>query len=136
MMRLAASLFVLFAFALPVYVGCGDSKPKQAEPTSVSGSVTLDKQPLEDGEIHFKDVAGGFPPDVIKIKGGKYDGQSHVGKQRVEVYAYRPSKQKSPMPGVEVGPEQYVPKRYNAESTLETDLKAGTNTANFDVTSQ
>jgi hypothetical protein len=100
---------------------------------TISGTVSFDKKPIPDGKIVFSTPGAGHV-ETLEIKDGKYEGQASEGKRRVEIFGFRPSKQKSPMPGFEVGPENYIPARYNTDSKLEADVKAG-GKYDFDLTS-
>ena len=51
-------------------VGCGETGPPQAV---VTGTVSLDGEPLETGEILFIDHDGTQAPDATSIENGKYE---------------------------------------------------------------
>jgi hypothetical protein len=110
--------------------GCGDSGKRQ----SIKGIVTLDGKPLEDGQITFVPQPGTLGPTAgAEIQNGRFAiparGGTFAGKFRVEVTASRPSGKKvaDRFTGKPVdGYEQFIPRRYNAESQLEADVKAGT----------
>lgn len=109
--------------------GCGGAGGRQA----IEGTVTLDGVPLEKGQITFVpqgDTKG--PTAGAEIVGGKFTiaaaGGPFAGKFRVEITASRPGGMKVPdrMTGKLVdGYEQFIPTRYNAESQLSADVKAG-----------
>ncbi len=119
-------MFGWFRFAMLVgmcvlLIGCGPSK-KAREMQAVSGSVTLDGQPLSEGEIYFKTTAKG-EIDVLPIENGQFQGEVGVGSRRVEIYAYH-EKEVVPMPGEppEKTRENYIPAAYNLQSTLTAEI--------------
>ena len=65
--------------------GCGPSGPVMVP---VSGTVTLDGEPMEDGVVYFKRPEVGAV-DRMEVKDGKFAGIAEVGDRRVEVCRYR-----------------------------------------------
>lgn len=116
---------VIAAALCAAVVGCGPSKPPR-EMQDVSGSVTLDGEPLAEGEIYFKTPAKG-EVDILPIENGQFQGEVGVGPRRVEIYAYH-EKEVVPMPGEppEKTRENYIPTRYNVQSTLSADISSET----------
>lgn len=112
---------MLLGMVFAVVVGCGRSKDAR-QMQAVSGMITLDGQPLEDGEIFFKTVSKG-EIDVLPIEDGQFQGEVGVGQRRVEIYAYHET-EVVPMPGEppEKTRENYIPARYNVDSTLSADV--------------
>ena len=114
--------------ALCLFVGCADSDRQ-----SLEGTVILDGQPLEKGQITFVPQAGtGSPTAGAGVVAGQFmvpaAGGPFVGKFRVEITAARPSGKKVPdrTTGKLIDAwEQFVPARYNADSQLTADVKAG-----------
>ncbi|NOY41608.1 MAG: hypothetical protein GXP26_07225 [Planctomycetes bacterium] len=117
--------------------GCGpDSKFKKV---IVRGTVTLDGQPIQNGEIRFYPVEG-TPGSVSggPIKDGQYvakgRGGVSVGKSRVEIRGYRPPPES---PGGEVSPGmeegrpavQYLPAKYNTQSELTATIESDSGNA-------
>lgn len=106
------------ALCCPGLIGC------QSRPVTVpvSGTVTLDGQPLSEGEVYFKTVrTGAF--EAIPVKAGRFAGAAQPGERRVEVYAYRVTTGDfSGMKG-EVK-ESLISPKYNLESTLTADVSA------------
>ena len=78
--------FGVLALALGVLSGCGPSGPRRVP---VSGTVTLEGQPLRQGEIYFKTEGAGTPPEILAVVDGKFAGEVTVGKKRVEVWAVK-----------------------------------------------
>jgi hypothetical protein len=109
--RVGLGLLVVFA------LGCGSATRR------VTGTVTLDGRPVPSGGITFQDVEGRLAPDHGEIKGGRFELRAKPGKKRVEVRASR----EVPAKKTEMGAyfEDYIPRRYNAESTLTADVTPG-----------
>jgi hypothetical protein len=104
---LSLSAILLLAF------GC-DSRPAMYR---VTGSVSFDGQPVENGEIIFVSVEKGTAPDAGRIANGSYDMLVKTGKKRVEIRASRPVVGGKPNP---MGPvyHDYIPEKYNGRTTL------------------
>jgi hypothetical protein len=120
---LAALLFAL--------VGCsaGDGK------IPVSGVVTFDGSPMPDGYVTFTPAAGGTP-EAAPIAAGKFELGVKPGAHRVEIEASRFVGEKNEIMGLQPR-EQYVPARYNSETTLTSEVTADVeNVFTFDLTSK
>ena len=63
--------------------GCSDSS-SQGE---VNGTVTLDGQPLKDGDVRFVPVDGKSPTTSAKITDGKFTATVPIDLKRVEFSA-------------------------------------------------
>jgi len=125
----------LLAVAAP---GC-DATPRHA----LEGTVTLDGQPLPDGYISFRPMAGTPGPTAGgRIVDGRFaisrqDG-TFAGKFRVEITATRSTGEK--FFDEEVGREveilaQYLPARYNTQSELTAEVRPdGPNAFSFELT--
>jgi hypothetical protein len=125
---------VLVAVCLALSSGCGASQ------SSAEGAVTYDGQPVTSGVIAFvasdgKAGGGGggtildgrykTPPEVV-LKPGKY---------RVEIRWARPTGKKvRSETGDELNvTEEGLPEKYNNKSELTADIKAGSNTIDFNL---
>jgi hypothetical protein len=98
------------------------------------GTVALDSKPLADGVITFISPETG-DLQALDIKNGKFEGQIRPGTRRVEIRAYRP--RKGPKKPLEPPLSNYLPKRYNAESTLSAEVTpSGPNTFKFELSSK
>jgi hypothetical protein len=123
--------------AVVLAVGC-DSGPKRVD---VRGKVTFDGKPVPEGEIRFIPVGPNAGPAAGgSIVQGKYEvggkGGVSVGKNRVEITAYRVPAGVKPDPNVPFVPkEQYLPEKYNTQSTLEFAVPGGPGplTKDFDL---
>ena len=108
--------------------GCAKPGPKVYP---VSGSVTLDGQPLSEGTVYFKTIATG-EIDALPVKAGQFAGKAAEGNRRVEVVAYRSIPVAGQMGG-EVQ-ESLIARRFNIDSTLTAEVTAaGPNTFEFAV---
>ena len=120
-------------------IGCG---PGQSGPTvavlgEVSGTVTLDGQPMPEGEISFS--ASGKGPSSIAIKDGKFSGKVGEGEKRVEIRQFVPG-EPIMMNGKPYGdpvPKNILPAKYNSDSKLTATITAaGAKDLKFEVTSK
>jgi hypothetical protein len=123
-------------WALP---GCSS----EGDPCSLSGQVTFDGKPVEDGDLRLDPIQG-TPGQAVPawISGGKYEIPLEAGllagKYRAWITATRRTgriiRPAEPMPGEprewphEV---QYIPAKYNEQSKLELTLTPGENTHEF-----
>jgi len=135
-MRLFSPLVCAAVLAVLAAPGCGGGT------VSVSGTVTLDGQALESGQILF------VPVDTSKgqsagatIQNGKFDVQGAApplpGSYRVEITSKKKTGRQIPAgspspPGTMIDEtKEAVPAKYNTNSTLRQELKPGANTLNF-----
>lgn len=109
--------------------GCGGAG---AERRVVSGEVSYNGRPVEDGEIRFFPAAGtDAPMSGAYIRGGRYTAEGlggvPVGTFRVEIVGHRGTR---PADGVDVEKQgsggQYLPARFNTRTTLEATVPPGT----------
>lgn len=135
--------FLLGGFLLMTITGCG-SKPT---PCSVSGNVTFDGKPIENGSLKFEPVGKSDSPGGRSvITGGKYtvalDQGMLPGQYRAVIYAMKETGKEitnaEVLPGDPTGPRketvQFLPEKYNSASELQVDFKAGENSKDFDLT--
>ena len=118
--------------------GCSSDDPY--ERVSVSGSVTFQGQPVEDGQIRFSAKMGTTAPVVIEqISDGRYattnSGGVPVGQYRVEIRAYDPN---TSFPKTPEDPprKQLLPAKYNVQSELDFVVESGQDeiARDFDLT--
>lgn len=127
--------------AIALLVGCS-SGPKQGE---VSGTVTVDgKTPSTGSSITFIPTDGQSPTAGAVIENGKYSAMVPVGMSRVEIRVPRPIRQAANSapkqgPGAE-GPgggggiiEESLPAKYNDNSELTFEVKAGQNPKDWNL---
>ena len=119
---------VLLAATLGV-TGCGGSEAE------VSGSVTVDGQPLKDGDIIFEAADGSVTPAAGKIVDGKYSLKVLPGPKKVRINASRPTKKPDPVMGA-AARESMIAPEFNEQSRLAADVKGGRQAGvNFEVKS-
>lgn len=115
--------------------GCVESGPRYY---SVSGSVTLDGAPLPEGNILFTPTDTSLQQEPGTIKDGKYTLKALEGSKRVEISASKiiPGSRTRGAGGEPV-PEEYLPSRYNMQSTLTAEVKkSGENVFSFQLESK
>ncbi len=114
---------------------------------AVTGTVRLDENPIADGHISFFPIKGTTGPVVgAVISSGGYaisESQGPVaGWNRVEISFTRKTGRSVPAgspypPGTMVDEiVEGIPARYNSQSTLTAEIKAGENELNFDLKSK
>lgn len=115
-------------------VGCS-GEPASAKKYPVSGTVTLDGQPMPAGVIFFRTVSSGSL-DRVDIVGGAFKGEAEAGARRVEICQY----QTVTMGEGEMQTENQVnviPERFNTNTTLTAEVTtSGANDYQFDVQSK
>jgi hypothetical protein len=138
-----SSLLLLGGLSVAAAMGCG--KPAGLDKVVVSGQVTLDGQPIPNGEIRFIPTAGTVGPvSGGPIKDGAYTAKGKggvpLGTHQVEIRAYRANTKSQGQAGAGSGEggaaEQYLDKRYNAQTTLTATIAADTETQDFQLTSK
>jgi hypothetical protein len=111
--------------------------PACAEPGppghKIEGRVTLDGQPLAEGYILFLPEGSAIAGAGAPIQNGRYAARVSSGPKRVRITAERVMPGKLDPLGMPVH-EQYVPERYNKDSTLTMTVE-GNKTQDFPLTS-
>jgi hypothetical protein len=87
----------------------------------VSGTVTLDGQPLAEGDILFLPLDPALGPDAGQIRDGKFTFQAKAGPKRVAIRASRPSRIPTAMGETTIW-KNYLPSRYNSQTTLQAEV--------------
>jgi hypothetical protein len=117
--------------------GCGGPGDAPQQYT-VSGTVTLDNQPLESGNILFTPADGVGRPDGGPIADGKYSFPSTPGEKFVEITSTKevPAKEPGGIPDY----VSVIPAKYQEAGALKATVKAeedeGANTVNFELSSK
>lgn len=129
----AAQIDLVAMLGLLCIVGCGGG----IERHRVSGTVTFDDQPVERGEVSFVPDDPALAPEGGVIRDGKYSFEAVAGKKTVRI---RGSRRLPPQPqdDPESGPlyEDFIPARYNTDSTLKVEVEPGArNVFPFELTS-
>jgi hypothetical protein len=118
---------------LLILAGCGGM-------AEVSGTVSLDGHPVEEGAIHFSPVDGQTPTAGALIKNGQYRAQVPVGLMKVSLTAPKvvgkkkiyPTKDSPEMPVT----KEALPEKYNLKSELQFEVKPGSNQKDFELHSK
>jgi len=133
----SAKLLMVMVVGWPS-LGCGDTEGR----FSLSGTVTYDGQPINNGNIGFI-VAGSSTGKSVgaDVIDGHYEIPRHEGPQagayKVMIYAERPSGRK--IEAEEGSTEmidqlvQYIPDVYNDRTTLTIELSSDRDDLNFDL---
>jgi hypothetical protein len=111
-------------------LGCGKSGTYP-----VSGEVSFDGTPVEQGDILFIPADSAVAPEGGRITNGRYQLRAKPGLQRVEIRASRPL----PGPPGPMGPiyADYIPEEFNSKSTLKAEVSpGGKNQFNFTLQSK
>jgi predicted small lipoprotein YifL len=103
--------------SVALIAGCGRSGPRTYP---VSGTVSMDGQPLATGKIFLIDPETHLDADVGDIVDGQFEFRAQAGAKRVELRAERKTGQQSHFGG-EVT-EEALPARYNSESELTVEV--------------
>lgn len=126
-------LRTLLLLLLPVLFasGCksGDGK------VDVSGTVTFNGKPVEEGTVQFVHTAD--TADTVTITNGKYATRIPPGSKKIVVHGYRktgeflrdPTDKQSGYPVV----ENYIPSKFNQQSELTTEVTQAGGVHNFDL---
>jgi len=131
--RTRSRLLVCFSLALAVSVtGCS----RGPELGTVTGTVTLDGEPLANAEVVFQ-PPGGSPSVATTDSAGRYELEytkdkpgAVLGTHTVRITAQTTKVDES---GNEVQVPQRVPERYNYRSQLLREVKRGENKFDFDL---
>lgn len=125
--------------ALLTMIGLTGCSSSDAPPmATVSGQITLNGVPIENGSIVFAPIDGKGPVAGGKIKAGQYSFASPYGSKRVEINSPRVvGQQKSydtpDSPVVDVV-EEAIPATYNTATTITADVTPeGSRKFDFDV---
>jgi hypothetical protein len=121
--------------ACVLLAGCEGSKF-----ADVAGTVTLDGEPIADGSITFIPSDGQTPTAGGKIKDGKYAASVPIGTMKVAISYPKVSGTKKlyDTPDSPVGYlyKEAVPARYNEQTELVLEVKAGRNTKDWELTAK
>jgi hypothetical protein len=103
----------------------------------VRGVVTIDGQPLPEGNILLIPTNGIHGPEPGVIRDGKYDLKATEGKKKVEISASKILPNGARGAGGEPVPEEYLPQRYNMSSELTAEVSpSNNNVVNFQLQSK
>jgi hypothetical protein len=118
-----------------VFAGCSADSGKG----TVSGTVTLDGQPLKSGLIRFVPADGQTPTAEATITDGEFSAEVPVGEKQVSISApkvvgKRPAYQAPNSPMIDIV-EELLPARYNMTSELKLNVTGGRQTEDFKLES-
>jgi hypothetical protein len=125
-----ASVVGLFGF----FGGCSQG----AQQGAVSGTVTLDGQPVKAGTIRFVPADGQTATGDAIITEGAYSAAVPPGEKRVEINAPKVIGKRRMMPeSPEIDiVEELLPAKYNLKSELTLTVSAGSQTKDFELHSK
>jgi hypothetical protein len=108
---------------------------KKSNRSTVSGSVTLDGQPLKSGVIRFVPVDGATATADSMVTDGKFSASVPPGEKKVSISApkvtgTRRMYETPDSPTIDVT-EELLPKRYNAQSELTLKVESGAQSKDF-----
>jgi len=122
------------AFVAAVATGCGgDTGPKTYK---VSGKVTFESEPVQDGQVVFKRATDQKEWSGM-IKDGMYEITCEEGDMKVEITASKVIEGKfdtTSNPGFkEPLRVMFIPKKYNSNTTLTAKVDASSTSFPFDL---
>lgn len=117
--------------AMVFALGCGSGEPALYE---VSGAVTLNGKPIPEGEVTFV-AENGLVSAPGPVKDGRYTLQTTAGKKTVRILAMKVKPGGARDAFGAPTPENYLPPRYNTQSTLSAEVTPkGPNQFDFPLT--
>ena len=134
--------FLPLCLCLVVFGCSNDPRPP------ISGNVTFDGVPIQDGSIAFLPEDGTGAGGSAPIINGKFTANVSSGRMVVQIYGNREptaeeaqAQTNSPMGGSGMpgsGPQktQFVPAKFNAATTLRADIQKTQKDLNFDLKSE
>jgi hypothetical protein len=112
--------------------GCEDSKVAE-----VTGTVTVDGEPVAAGSITFFPADGQAPTAGTQITDGKYTAKVPIGVMKVSISYPKVAGTKKlyPTPDSPVGTlwKEGLPAKYNEQSELTFEVKPGKNTKDWEL---
>ena len=118
-MHRSPTLVALVLLAAYGATGCRRS-PDYGPLAAVSGVVTVDGEPLDNGTVAFVTPASG-DVQVFQVRGGRFAGRARVGRRRVEFrrFAAPAERPATDLPGpVDPFPANTLPDHLGAMSTI------------------
>lgn len=134
-MRTSRGLWAGGLATLLVLAGC--SEPKTAE---VSGTVTVDGEPVKRGSISFFPTDGNAPTAGAVIKDGLYSTKVPITAMKVKISAAEGHRQEETVrrarqQGGDVV-EEGLPAKYNKDTELTFEVKPGKNQKDWELQSK
>ena len=113
--------------------GCGDADGM----TDVSGTVTIDGQPMGEGAITFSPLDGKSPTSGAHVEKGQYKARVPAGEMKVIITHPKVvgTKKIYDTPDSPVMPvtEEALPARYNTDSELKLSVQPGANKKDWEL---
>lgn len=127
------SCIVLLA-SLSFVAGCGPGDGM----ITISGNVTLDGEPVEDGSISLMPINGGSMGGGI-IENGYYTAKSSPGEMAVQIHAHKMVEKKNPTReeierGLTEDSVSIIPNVYNRQSKLRINVAPEQKNFEFNLT--
>jgi hypothetical protein len=120
------------AIAMAVFMtSCSRDNPLVA----IGGKVTFDGAPVADGDILFTPTDSAFGSESAKIVDGAYQANLRPGQTKVQIRASRPVPGKKGPMGEQLI-EDYIPAKYNDQSSLVIDVSKGQRKHDFELQSK
>lgn len=123
--RLKNSLCLSAVVAVSLLGGCGESGPEKPKLYPVSGTVTLDGQPLADGSIVLDPEDGKSIASQGGIKDGAFKFESPEGPKIVRISASKETGEKDEY-GSLISVSLVAPE-FNSQSGIKVNIAAGEN---------
>ena len=131
--------FAIFTLSIGL-LGCGGASD-QPELGTVSGTVTLDGEPVADAKIQFLPTEGGRPSfgtsnaeGVFTLNYNAASPGATIGPHIVTITTFKQEELKPGVPGYQPGVEERIPKKYWENSELKQVVAAGDNQIDFALT--
>ena len=131
MKRIACMMLFLSATMLS---GCPESAPAPPPVAMVSGTVTLDGKPMEDGRLVFN--APGRPGKSLDVKAGAFEGEVFTGPNQVDVIRENEERSHPMDPTQKIKVNTVDPKFSGPNTPFKPEIsESGATDLKFDVTS-
>lgn len=114
--------------------GCGPSDGM----ITITGSVTMDGEPVQDGSISLMPINGGSMGGGL-IENGYYSAKSSPGEMAVQIHAHKMVKKKNPTReeierGLSEDSVSIIPNEYNRQSKLRITVAPDQRNFEFNLT--
>ena len=127
MLHVSRSTFSALTLCALTLSGCFGGSQDGLERAVITGTISFDGQPLPEGKAVQAIITNG----VYSLEA---DQGPVVGANKIMVNATRKTGKFQNFDGVKTEiMQQYIPAKYNADSTLRYEVKAGENTADFSL---
>jgi hypothetical protein len=126
------------AAALALALGCGGGGADEGTTATVSGAVSYDGRPVENGSIKFVSTEANGGTGSGAIKDGRYTATKvPVGKTQVSISGFKVLGTRKLIDG-QGGPEvpnvqEIIPAKYNSKSELTFEASRGENSKDWEL---